>query len=353
MHRRFVSKLLIYTLLTLYLVLDIMVFQGPLYHNLKDWGVGGVASLEGDRERGIVARIFRRPVHRSQVDWRVDEMLWSSGQTRQDVSEKTLKSYSKIALDDLVDFELLREKVKLSGKEHPVDPEKVQAALQRFVSRFSNEQEMLAVMKAQGISSMQEMQLRVEGLLQQELYLERQLASALVVTDQDIEAWLVSHKDHFYQAERRQLRHVFLAALENKESVAIQRLEAGLAELRSGAKTFAQLAQWSEDARTQNDGGMLGWTGKERLEADFAKAVFELPLKQPQIVKSSLGWHLVEVMGSEPRRERTAEESSEEITAAIQAERRPKVIQVYRQKLRYRHQRYVQIDWVGLGWKEE
>jgi len=329
-----------------------MVFQGPLYRNLKDWGTDGEEELGSDRERGVVARVFRRPIYRSQVDWKVDEMLWSSGKTRKDCSENTLKSYTKLAIEELVDFELLREKVKLVKKEYHVERDLVERALQRFVSRFSNEQEMLGVVKAQGISSMEEMELRMEALLQQELYLERQLASALVVSDQDIAEWFASHEEHFYVAERRKLRHIFLSALEHEESEAMQQLELGLTELRSGVKTFSQLAEWSEDERSKLKGGLLGWMTEERLSPEFAETVFDLPLNEMTIVTSKLGWHLVEVLASEAREEQSVENSVEEVRAAIQAERRPKVIQVYRQQLRRRHQRYVHIDWVGLGWEK-
>lgn len=352
MHRRFVSKLLIYSLLTLYLVLDIMVFQGPLYRNLKELGVDGAEELGSDRERGIVARVFRRPIYLSQVDWRVDEMLWSSGQTRKEVPEKMIRSYRRLAVEKLVDFELLREKVKLSKKEYLVAKEAVDEAMRRFVSRFSNEQDMMAIIRAQGLDGIKEMKLRVEAMLQQELYLERQIASALEVSDDDLAQWLESHKEHFYLAERRKVRHVFLAALQNEESVALEKLETALKDLSSGAKKFEQLATWSEDERSKTRGGLMGWVTRERLDADFGAAVFDLPLEQPQVLKSRLGWHLVEVLASEDRQARSAEDSAEEVILAIQAERRPEVIRVYRQKLRRRHQRYVKIDWPSLGWEK-
>ncbi len=354
MHRRFVSKLLIYSLLTLYLTLDVLVLEGPLYHSLKHWGVTEQQQVANDRARGVVARVFQRPIYRSQVEWKVDELLWNSGQKRDDLSENVLKNYRKIAVDKLVDAEILREKVKLHKSEHPVPAQELDAAMQRFVSRFSNEEEMLAVMKAQGIESVKEMKLRVEAMLQQESYLEERLTSSLEVTEEEILEWLAAHKEHYYLAERRKVRHIFLAALGHSEHEALAELKKMRAQLLTGETSWKELAGRSEDERSKWTEGDLGWMSAERLaqlDAEFAAQVFELPLRAPQIIPSEIGWHLLEVLESEPQQPRTLEDSKVEVQAAIRAERRPEIIRVYRQNLRRRHQRYVKIDWESLGWK--
>ena len=90
----------------------------------------------------------------------------------------------------------------------------------------------------------------------------------------------------------------------------------------------------SEDLANKDHGGALGWMTRERLPADFAAAVFSLALNQPRLIRTTLGWHLVEVTARKAAGPRTFEQAKPEILAALEAVKRRQATADFRQTLR-------------------
>ena len=57
----------------------------------------------------------------------------------------------------------------------------------------------------------------------------------------------------------------------------------------------------SEDERSKQVGGELGWMREDRLPDDFAVPVFSMSVASPELIETKLGWHIVEVTASEGR----------------------------------------------------
>jgi parvulin-like peptidyl-prolyl isomerase len=73
-------------------------------------------------------------------------------------------------------------------------------------------------------------------------------------------------------------------------------------QLKAGADFGALAAQYSIDTTTKDKGGDMGWFGKGAQPADFEDAVWPMKvgvLNPP--VKTSLGYHVVQVLGHEVR----------------------------------------------------
>ena len=110
--RKFLWRLGLWSLLMLYIALDLLVFKGPvdkIAQRLKS----NQPSYEDDLSRGIVARVFNRPIYLSQVDYAVDQKLWATGQTRDGIQDKQRYFLRAVALRDILDQYILREKVML------------------------------------------------------------------------------------------------------------------------------------------------------------------------------------------------------------------------------------------------
>lgn len=72
---------------------------------------------------------------------------------------------------------------------------------------------------------------------------------------------------------------------------------------------------------------------RSRLPADFAAPVLNLQ-NQPALVRTKLGWHLVEVTGRKPAGPRSFEDAAAEITAALGTVKRGRMAAQYRSDLR-------------------
>jgi parvulin-like peptidyl-prolyl isomerase len=73
---------------------------------------------------------------------------------------------------------------------------------------------------------------------------------------------------------------------------------------------------------------------KARLPADFAAAVFSLPIDQPTVIRTRLGSHLVEVTARKPAESANFEEMKPEFVAALEAIKRRQAVTEVREKIR-------------------
>jgi parvulin-like peptidyl-prolyl isomerase len=73
---------------------------------------------------------------------------------------------------------------------------------------------------------------------------------------------------------------------------------------------------------------------RHRLPADFADAVFALPIGVPTLVRTKIGWHLVEVTARLAREDRTFEQARDEVMVALEAIRRGRAVDAIRERLR-------------------
>lgn len=101
-----------------------------------------------------------------------------------------------------------------------------------------------------------------------------------------------------HNVTKSHVRHILLKQDANMtESEAKKQINNIYQQLKSG-KDFGLMAkQYSLDAASAANGGDLGWVTADELVPQFSEAMNELPLKTvSKPVKSSFGWHLIEVL---------------------------------------------------------
>lgn len=134
-------------------------------------------------------------------------------------------------------------------------------------------------------------------------------------------------------------RHIFLSTAERDPAEARESLGKALEELKADRAEFPKLAaELSEDPATKDSGGELGWMGEARLPVDFGKPLFEMPVGEPMLLRTTIGWHLVEVMERKPAERRGFEDARSEVIAAIEASKRQQMVGNLRQALRNREE---------------
>jgi peptidyl-prolyl cis-trans isomerase D len=105
-------------------------------------------------------------------------------------------------------------------------------------------------------------------------------------------------------------RHI-LVATEDDAKLVLEKLNAG--------EDFAATAvYYSKDTSNSANGGDLGWIYKGQMVAEFEKAAWDLKIGEySQPVKSSFGYHIIQVLGHE-KRQLTADELSSAKSTAYQ-----------------------------------
>lgn len=283
----------------------------------------------------IVARVFKQSITRSQLDRAVRERLWLEGTTIDSLTPDALGIVRQAALDDLIDHELLRAKTAASTPPLQADDEEINERLRRLLGRFESKGEMESAMKSQGIASEADLRMRLADRIRQEKFVESKIGPLAKVTEDEARKWFDENQKQASNPERVEARHVFIPTLDHPPEEAKAKLDTALADLTARKKDFTALAsELSEDPATKDRGGALGWMTRNRLPVDFAAPLFSLALNQPSLIRTRLGWHLVEVTGRKPAEPQTFEQAKPEILAALEAVKRTKAITSTRQALR-------------------
>jgi peptidyl-prolyl cis-trans isomerase D len=91
------------------------------------------------------------------------------------------------------------------------------------------------------------------------------------------------------------------------------------AKLSAGSDFATLAATYSIDTGSKNKGGDLGWFARGKMVAEFEKAAFTLKVGEiSQPIKSTYGYHIIQVLGHE-NRPLTEQEYQDAVTAAFTA----------------------------------
>jgi len=107
--------------------------------------------------------------------------------------------------------------------------------------------------------------------------------------------------------EQSHVRHILVRTNELVSEDEAKRKLTNLRERIVHGADFAELARLNSDDGSASRGGDLGWVYPGDTVSEFERAFSELkPLEVSQPVKSSFGWHLIQLL-----ERRTADASSE------------------------------------------
>ncbi len=337
-------RLTLYGLFVAYLLGDLFVFNGPIRRKIDSNRPDSAEAIAEAKAGGAVARVFHHPINRAQLDRAVHDRLWLDGKRPEDLSETERKLVRYAALGDLIDHQLLRMKVKVNTADVTVTEAEIDDRLKDLSSRFDSEDALEKALESQGLDSLQQMRDRVAARLQQEKYVELRVGPLAVVTGEEAEKWFAENGDHLARSERLEARHIFIPAVDAASDEARQKLEEALTALKEKTKDFPTLAkEISGDPATRESGGSLGWLTRDRLPPDFAVPLFSMPSNEPQLVRTKLGWHLVEITDRKEAEIRQFEEVKPEILASLESAKRHQATDDFRNALRQFEHKHIEI----------
>jgi peptidyl-prolyl cis-trans isomerase D len=150
-----------------------------------------------------------------------------------------------------------------------------------------------------------------------------QMAGPATVTDQEVHGYYDSHKAEFTQEEQIHARHILVAVNDKRDDAAAQaRVKEAQKKLAAGADFTAVAREYSDDTASKDKGGDLGYFGRNRMVKEFEDAAFAAPQgKVVGPVKSSFGYHLIEVLDKRPGGVQPFETAQAQIRARLTSER--------------------------------
>lgn len=129
---------------------------------------------------------------------------------------------------------------------------------------------------------------------------EREVESRIVVSESEIENYLLTQAKQGGKGEELELAHILVLVPEqasaDKIQAAKQRADNAMAQLKSGAK-FAQVAAGYSDAQDALQGGNLGWRPTDRIPGFFLEALQKMqPGEVSPILRSPNAFHIIKLL---------------------------------------------------------
>jgi peptidyl-prolyl cis-trans isomerase C len=271
-----------------------------------------------------VALVNNEQVSRVQLQERMRALLWRSGESWKELSSERQDALRETALEQLIDDCRLKRLAMEAGAS---SRRQSSEAFQQFLKQFEGD----------------EWRQRAEWQGMNEVTLERSIAAgadqlaalnaklgdgAQPVSEAQAKAWYEAHRQELINPERVHVSHIFLTRHDVKNPERAVEIAAFYQKLTAEPSSFAALAaKHSDDERTKNTGGDLGWLSRERVPADFAEKVFSLEVGQISApFTTRLGWHIVILHEKRPSRPLSFDEARPEIVAMLEDERRAEAL---------------------------
>jgi peptidyl-prolyl cis-trans isomerase D len=156
------------------------------------------------------------------------------------------------------------------------------------------------------------------------------IAATETVSQEELQQYYDQHRDDYRAPEQVKVRHILIKTplpepgkQEDEKAVAAARAKAEdvLKQLKAGGD-FAKLAEkYSDDAETAKNGGEFGWIGRGRAP-EIEKVAFSLLKGQiSDLVKSSYGFHIIQVEDKQEAHLKSLAEVKNEITEKVKQQK--------------------------------
>ncbi len=149
------------------------------------------------------------------------------------------------------------------------------------------------------------------------------LGATLEVPQSEIADFYGQNQADYSREEQVHARHILIKVDDNRSDEAAKAFAAEVRRRLEGGADFAAVAkEVSEDPGSKPRGGDLGYLSRNGVVPEFGEAAFSAtPNQLVGPVKSSLGYHLLEVLDHRPGGQRPLEEVSNQIRQRLQNER--------------------------------
>lgn len=262
-----------------------------------------------------------------------------AAETSQPQREARAAALRKEILDRMIDEKLLEQQAAEFKLE--VSSEEVDRSIEQVkqINRLSDAE--LAQQLQQYGMSMAAYRKRIKGDLRRHKVISAAVGSKVSVSEADVQAY---YEKHYRAGTNTEVRasHVFVAIPENADNATVLEREkharAILARAKAG-EDFAKLAkELSDDPATRNDGGDLGFFGKEMgLPRPVEELVFSMKVGDVGgPVRGDRGFHVIKLMDARAKEVKPLAEVKDEIRSQLRAKEVERQTKSYLGELRKR-----------------
>ncbi len=171
----------------------------------------------------------------------------------------------------------------------------------------------------------------IKKSLQQQRWIESQIASKVTVTDEEARKFYSENKQEFEEPATVRASHILFRTSKDDTETVVAEKKAAAAKAAKAAKKggdFAALAkELSEEPGAKESGGDLGFFPKDRMVPEFAEAAFSMKkgtVSDP--IRTQFGWHVIRVVDSKPARTVPYDEVKQQVITYLKTSQQRKAL---------------------------
>ena len=301
---------------------------------------GSMAGCGSDMPSDAVAKVGDVSIKEDVLDQRAKEFGTQYGYSAEDTDPETWQAFKLDVLEYLITYEMAVQKA--TEYEVTVTDEEVQQEIDLIITNYyqGDEAAFTDELTAAGMTLDQLKASYKESMLMQAVY-EKVTEGVTEVPEEEIAAYYEENKDSYFVDETRTARHILIkpGGKKTKDTTtttaadatttttvltdadwadALAVAEEVRAKLDGGGDWTELAAEYSDDTGTANSGGELGSKAKGAWVPEFEDVEFTLKVDEiSQPVKSSYGYHVIQVTAITEARQQTLEEVSDGITSKL------------------------------------
>jgi parvulin-like peptidyl-prolyl isomerase len=292
--------------------------DGSASLDLKD----PVATVDGDK------------ISKAQLDEAFNKAVQMTGVKAADLtSEQKMEGYRQL-LDELITEKLVTK----AAAGITVPESEVDAQIAKIKAQFPSEED-FSKQLAQVGQSPEQLSETIKKMLQQQHWLESQIAGKTEVTDEEAKQFYEANKTEFQQPDTVKASHIlFLVNKDDSEEIVNQKLEAAkMAEARAkkGEDFMALAKELSEEPGAKESGGDLGFFPKDRMVPEFSEVAFSQKVGDiSDPVRTQFGWHVIKVTDKKAAGTVPYDEVKAQLTTYLKAKKQEEAAQTLLKSLR-------------------
>ena len=264
--------------------------------------VAGVAAQDGSgSERlfpDVVARVNGAEIRGGDLELEVRRELAAIGDPEwQDLRPEYRGELVLGKLTALVNTELIRQEAAAAGMR--VSEEDAAAEMETFRKLFKDDAAMDAELARQNLDRASHKEILRRNLLVSR-YIEGTIHKKVVVSEAEMREHFAAHPEELEHPEIARTRQILVRAEGRTEEEARRLGESLLDRVRRG-EDFARLAAEHSTDPSGARGGDMGYGTRESLLPEYSEAAFSLPVGEVGLVRTRLGYHVMEVTERRPR----------------------------------------------------
>jgi parvulin-like peptidyl-prolyl isomerase len=221
-------------------------------------------------------------------------------------------------LDRLIDVHLID--AVLAESEIKVEPKEIDAELAQFKERLPNEEAFQSFLKRRGLT-----EAKMKENIKKDLQLRAMLKEKydFEVSEKEAKEFYDANEKRFTHDAQVHARHILIKVAKDADEATVadakKRAEAIAEEAKKPGVDFEALAKEKSEGPAGKRGGDLGYFTKERMVPAFSKAAFSMePGEISDPVKSSFGFHIIQVVDKKEAGKTTFDEAKEEIIRQLE-----------------------------------